>query len=59
MKTVHMADKINQRGGVSALCFLHPRSIDITRSTWTNRTEAVTCPQCQRMLTVLASRPPT
>lgn len=46
----HMGDKINQRGGVSALCFLKPRSIDLTRACWTNRKEAVTCKKCLILL---------
>lgn len=46
----HMADKANQNGGVSALCFLRPRSINLTRACWTNRPEAVTCKKCLILL---------
>ncbi len=49
-KTYHMADKANQVGGVSALCFKTPRAIDLSRALWTNRPEAVTCPKCRAML---------
>lgn len=45
-KPVHRADKINNRGGVSALCFARPRAIDLGRATWTIRDEAVTCSKC-------------
>ena len=50
MKKYHMADKINQRGGVSALCFSKPRSIDLTRSSWTNQQKYVTCEKCLKSL---------
>lgn len=42
----HMADKIREDGAVSAVCFMTPRPIDMKRSTWTIRAEAVTCPKC-------------
>jgi len=51
MKLYHMADKVNQRGGVSALCFAKPKAIDLTRALWTNRKEAVTCKKCLAILT--------
>lgn len=49
-KTVHMADKINERGDVSAKCFLVPKRIDLKRATWTIRPGAVTCRHCKRIL---------
>ena len=42
----HMADKINENGDVSALCFKRPRAIDLSKTRWTNRPEAVTCKKC-------------
>lgn len=45
-KIYHMASLVNQDGGMSALCFKRPRSIDLRRSLWTNRAEAVTCKKC-------------
>ena len=50
MKTIHMADKVNERGGVSAKCFERPRAIDLKRSTWTLRLEAITCRKCLRTI---------
>jgi hypothetical protein len=47
-KTIHMADKINQDGGVSALCFASPKPINLKLATWTNRPGAVTCGKCLR-----------
>ena len=55
MKPYHMADKVNRKGGVSALCFEKPRAIDLTRALWTNRTEAVTCKKCLAILSAKAS----
>ena len=46
----HMADKVNQRGGVSALCFTRPRAISLSRACWTLRPEAVTCKKCLALL---------
>jgi len=43
----HRADKIDARGRVSALCFEHPRAIDLSRALWTLRDAAVTCPKCR------------
>lgn len=45
-KPIHMADKVNPRGGVSAICFARPRPIDLKRATWTTSARAVTCPKC-------------
>lgn len=53
-KRYHKASKVNQRGGVSALCFAQPRSIDLSRASWTIRDEAVTCPRCRKLLQQIA-----
>lgn len=45
-KPVHHAKHVNQNGDVSALCFEKPRPIDLSKATWTNRAEAVTCKKC-------------
>jgi len=45
-KIVHRAKGIREDGAVSALCFSRPRPIDLRRTTWTNRDEAVTCRKC-------------
>lgn len=49
-RTVHLGTHVNAAGGVKALCYGVPRSIDLTRATWTNRQEAVTCPKCLRII---------
>lgn len=41
---------IREDGAVSALCFKRPRKIDLTRSSWTIRDEAVTCSKCLALL---------
>jgi len=46
----HMADKVNQHGGVSALCFSKPRAINLNVARWTILPEHVTCKKCKRML---------
>ena len=48
MRRVHLADKVNQHGGVSAFCSssIRPRAINLRVATWTNRREAVTCEAC-------------
>ena len=46
----HRADKINQRGGVSALCFPKPRAIDMKRASWTAIDSGVTCPKCLQLI---------
>jgi hypothetical protein len=53
-KLYHMASKVNERGGVSALCFAQKRSIDLRRASWGLRPEAVTCPRCKRLLAQIA-----
>jgi|GEM_PF-6272912 len=55
VKRVHMGASVNQRGQVSALCYRRRRPIDLRAATWTNRTEAVTCPACRAALDTLAS----
>lgn len=49
-KIVHRADKIRSSGAVSAFCFASPKPIDLGRSTWSNRDEAVTCSRCLRLI---------
>jgi hypothetical protein len=49
-KRVHFAAKVNENGDVSALCSPTPRPINLRRSTWTLREEAVDCPLCRAML---------
>ena len=46
----HRGDKINSQGAVSALCFSPARAIDMKRSTWTMRDDAVTCPKCNALI---------
>lgn len=46
----HRGTLINQRGGVSVLCFASPRAINLKRASWTNRDEAVTCPKCLALM---------
>lgn len=52
-KVYHMASKVNQRGGVSALCFAQPRAINLARASWVLRPEAVTCPRCKHLMAQL------
>ncbi len=49
-KKYHMADLVRDGGKVSALCFKRPRAINLNVALWTNRTEAVTCKKCLRLL---------
>jgi len=49
-KIIHRGDKCNDKGQVSALCFERPRPINLSKSSWTNRDEAVTCAKCLRKL---------
>lgn len=50
-KIVHLGHMLNQRSGaVSPLCAARPKSIDLSKETWTNRCEAVTCPKCKAMI---------
>lgn len=45
-KPIHLAGLMNDRGGVSAVCFKKPRSINLIRASWTLRESAVTCKKC-------------
>lgn len=54
-KKYHRASLVNERGGVSALCFKRPRSINLSHALWTIRDEAVTCPKCLRALTKVSN----
>ena len=49
-KPYHMAKGIREDGAVSALCSRRPRRIDLTRASWTNRVEAVTCAKCLKII---------
>lgn len=53
----HRGSLINQRGGVSALCFSKPRAINLKQAMWTNRDEAVTCPKCLAIIKARAQTP--
>ena len=52
MKIYHMAKFFAQdeSGNVSALCYAQPHPIDLTKATWTIRSDAVTCSKCRKML---------
>lgn len=50
MKPIHMAGKINQNGGVSAICFSTPRAISLRVASWTLVTKQVTCTRCLLVL---------
>ena len=49
-KIRHMASKMNQRGGVSALCFSRLHKINLKRETWTIVEGQVTCTKCLRWI---------
>lgn len=52
-RTVHLANKINNYGQASAICFDPPRAIDMSRATWVfapENYEAVTCPRCRKIM---------
>lgn len=49
-KMYHRADKVNEKGNVSALCFKRPRGVDLKRALWTSSDESVTCPRCIRFM---------
>ena len=53
-KLYHMASRVNEQGGVSALCYTQKRSIDLRRASWVLRPEWVTCPRCKRLLAHIA-----
>lgn len=50
VKVFHKANKINQNGRVSALCYKNPRPIPATRRYIMFSTEGVTCKRCLKML---------
>ena len=49
-KPYHRANELSSSGEVSALCFKQPRAIDLSKSLWTIRDEAVTCPKCLKLI---------
>lgn len=53
----HRGDKINAKGGVSALCFPSPRAIDMKRATWVMSDDAVTCPKCRALILARGKTP--
>lgn len=54
----HRADKINEQGGVSALCFSRPRAIDMNRASWVMGDDGVTCPKCLALMKKIGRRVP-
>lgn len=46
----HFAHLIRPDGGISALCFLRPRAINLKKASWTNRSSAVTCGKCLEVI---------
>lgn len=46
----HKADKFNQKGGVSALCYKRPRSINLSQASWTLADSEVTCLKCRAII---------
>lgn len=47
IKIYHMADKINEQGEVSALCYKRPRVINLKRGqSWVFEAERATCKKC-------------
>ena len=55
-RLVHRATLMRADGAASAMCFARPKPIDLSKATWTNRDEAVTCPKC-RVLMAAKGRP--
>ena len=49
MKIVHFAKYISNKGDVSPACADPPRKLKLKTETWTNRINAVTCPNCKAM----------
>lgn len=49
-RIVHMASKMSSKGGVSPLCAIKPRAINMKISSWTLTRAAVTCTRCQAKL---------
>ena len=57
-KPTHMAAQVNNRGGISALCYAAPREINPAKAEWTLVPAQVTCPKCRRrMQAATQSRP--
>lgn len=52
-KAVHRGKLVDEHGNVSALCYARPRPIDLSKATWTNRDEAVTCRRCLALMEAL------
>lgn len=50
LKAVHRGKFVDDDGHVSALCYARPRAIDLSKATWTNRDEAVTCTRCLTLM---------
>lgn len=53
----HRGDKINAKGGVSALCFPKPRAINMNLATWVMSDEATTCPKCRALIEARSKTP--
>lgn len=49
-RPVHRAKHVTSAGDVSPLCAPKPRRLDLTRSSWTLRDDAVTCPRCRALI---------
>lgn len=49
-KIRHFADKINEAGQVSALCFKSPTPIHLAVAGWVFLAKHVTCRKCKRLL---------
>lgn len=45
-KPIHLAKMIRDNGDVSPICAEKPRAINLSKSSWTNRKNAVTCRKC-------------
>jgi hypothetical protein len=54
-RTYHRGDKVNAKGGVSALCYSKPRSINLKQALWTLSDAHVTCSKCKA---IIAARSP-
>ncbi|KKL91160.1 hypothetical protein LCGC14_1897460 [marine sediment metagenome] len=50
-KICHKAKKVCSGGGVSPLCAVKPRRINLKVATWTLTNRFVTCKKCLRKLT--------
>ena len=54
-KPIHMAKHIRGNGDVSPLCAETPKAIDLSKESWTNRIEAVTCSECKSQLDTITT----